>query len=156
MTIPEYVEGLTRYANNYLLRTVRAMPADRWSWKPMEEGRTVVDQVMECAQAADWFTRILTTRDAAFFTAEFIGAEREARAAATDLDAAEALLNHNSEAMFQAFRALEGQDMSETVEIMPGWNDSLANVMFMPLRNLWYHIGQVNYIQTLYGDREMH
>jgi hypothetical protein len=33
---------------------------------------------------------------------------------------------------------------------------SLADVCFLHYWNTVYHLGQVNYLQTLLGDREMH
>ena len=30
------------------------------------------------------------------------------------------------------------------------------NVILMPMRNMGYHIGQLNLIQMLYGDAEFH
>jgi hypothetical protein len=156
MTIPEYVEGLTRYANAYLIRVVRAMPQERRTWRPMDEGRAALDQVMECAQVADWFARILATQDAEFLSPGFLESERAARSSVQTIEGAEAALNASSERLFAALAAVPAEVLDQTVEIMPGWSDTLANVMFMPLRNLWYHIGQVNYIQTLYGDRQMH
>jgi hypothetical protein len=32
----------------------------------------------------------------------------------------------------------------------------VADVILSPYWQLVYHTGQVNYIQTLYGDRELH
>ena len=37
-----------------------------------------------------------------------------------------------------------------------GMTETLANVMLHHFWNIVYHEGQIAYIQTIYGDREMH
>src|SRR5687768_1050548 len=50
-----YTEG----AVELLYRFARRVPEDKLEWKPYEEGRTVLDQLQECAQAPLWYIPLL-------------------------------------------------------------------------------------------------
>jgi hypothetical protein len=38
----------------------------------------------------------------------------------------------------------------------PGFTVTTADVLFMAYQNTVYHTGQINYVQMLLGDTEMH
>jgi hypothetical protein len=54
----------------------------------------------------------------------------------------------------------EVSDADLDVEHPLPWNAdakmTTADMMFFPYWNLVYHVGQINYIQLLLGDTEMH
>lgn len=156
MTYPESMATITMDALESLMKTARAMPEERLTWQPMEVGRNVINQLAECIQVARWFTRIFTERDASFFTPEFIGAQRTERETWTTLADIERDIFGAHEALVAAMRAFPEGELEGSIEFRPGWAPTYRQMCYFPLRNLWYHFGQVNYIQTLYGDKDMH
>ena len=42
---------LTRRAARALNSVAAATPSDKWSWEPLENGRTILDQLQECCLA---------------------------------------------------------------------------------------------------------
>ena len=69
----------------------------------------------------------------------------------------EAKLRAHLELFVEEVRAFDPADLD--VEIwLPfagGMQQKMADVMAYPYWNIVYHLGQINFIQTLYGDTEM-
>ncbi len=150
----ETVEGL--------FRTVRAMPADKLEWKPLDAGRSALDQLQECAQSAGWTTGMVQARamppmDAAQMGAlmETMGAERKAW---TTIDACEAVCREKLAEFYAVVRDFPDEDLDLEI-ILPfggGMKKTMADLMVIPYWNMTYHCGQINFIQTLYGDKDSH
>ena len=70
------------------------------------------------------------------------------------LEACEEAGKANLEAMKAAIIAFPESDMDVRIDL-PWGNYSLTEVMGFPAWNMIYHFGQINYIQTLYGDFSM-
>ena len=80
----------------------------------------------------------------------------EAKAKMPTLDDCEAAGKANLETMKAAINALLDEDMDARIDLPWGkGNYSLREVMGFPAWNCTYHMGQVSYIQTLYGDFSM-
>ena len=47
-------------------------------------------------------------------------------------------------------------DRMIALPFMPDLKLSVAEILASPYWNLTYHLGQINFIQTTYGDMEMH
>lgn len=153
-----YVESIvemTRSALDSLMRAAEATPEDKLTWQPLDVGRSALDQLAECLQVAGWFERVLAERSGDFFTREFVVSERRKREQITWAQVQEEIVPAY-EKLYQAMRSLGEADLESEVVLSAGWNPRLREVCYFPLRNLWYHFGQVNYIQTLYGDKAMH
>jgi hypothetical protein len=153
-TIQELSAKVNRQAVAGLARNVRAMPADKQIWKPLEKGRNVLDQAKECAAINFITAEILRSRALPEdFSAEY--GKHCGRAETTDdiLD----LLSQSGEALAAAILEFPSSDLDQTLKLP--WDEtpsSFAEIMVMPYWNTAYHIGQACYIQTLYGDDEMH
>src|SRR5947209_8001842 len=55
-------DAMCRYTDealNFLFQTARRVPEDKLRWKPLDNGRTVLDQLQECAQAPIWYAKFL-------------------------------------------------------------------------------------------------
>jgi hypothetical protein len=153
-TIQEISAKVNQQATAGLARIVRAMPADKQIWKPLDHGRNVLDQAKECAAINLITAGILRSRALPEdFSAEY--GKYCAGAETTDdiLD----LLAQSGEALASAISDFPDSDLDQTLTLP--WDDkpsTFAEVMIMPYWNTAYHIGQACYIQTLYGDNEMH
>lgn len=141
-----------------LVRTVRAMPADKLDWKPMEEGRSALDQLQEVAQMPTFLAAVLQARAMPNFNPQQMGEARQARKAWTTVDACEEQLKKNDAALFKAIRNFPDEELEKTVTLPFGGGmvRSMADIMLTHYWNATYHLGQINYIQTLLGDRDMH
>jgi len=140
-----------------IFRTARAVPEDKLDWKPMDNGRTVLDQIQEVSQAPMWFLTVLEKKADPKFTPEQFQQAREARQAWDSLDKCEEVCKANSEKLFEQIRNLSDEDLSTPIKFEGSDREyTLADIALFHHTHLNYHIGQINYIQTLYGDTENH
>jgi uncharacterized damage-inducible protein DinB len=153
-TVQELAVKLNRDAAASLVRNVRAMPDDKAAWQPLEKGRTALSQLQECAVICGFTIDTLKTHAIAPDFHEAFGRES---AQIDTVDKAVARLEERSAALAAAIQAFPDADLDIPVKLP--WQEepaSLAELMFMNFWNTVYHVGQVSYIQTLYGDNDMH
>jgi len=74
------------------------------------------------------------------------------------IDDCERVCKENSEKLYEVIRSVSEADFEISVHLPfgGGMDRSLADVMMFHYWNIVYHVGQINFIQTLYGDKEMH
>jgi uncharacterized damage-inducible protein DinB len=139
------------------LRAVRATPEDKLEWKVLDKSRTVLDMLQECAQSPLWFAAMLEQRTGSVFDpAEYPNLQAERRA--WSAEEAERRIHENSERLYAAIRSVPDEDLTQTISLPFGQNmvASLTTVMALTYWNLTYHLGQINFIQTLLDDWQMH
>src|SRR4051812_27654766 len=54
MRYQDYISEQTQKAADEAFRYARAVPADKADWKPLDAGRSVLDQCREMAKCPDW------------------------------------------------------------------------------------------------------
>ncbi len=153
-TVQQLAAKLNRNAINQLKREVQAMPADKQTWQPLDQGRTALNQAAECAVAAGLTVTTLNSRQLPPMEHDTFS---KAIAELDSLDKTLAALDANGEALAAAIEAFPTEELDNTIQLpwLPEpW--SFAQIMLLPYWNTVYHIGQISYIQTLYGDKEMH
>ncbi len=158
MKYADQVIRMTKSATEHLFRTARPMPPDKLTWKVQDQGRSALDQIQECAQSSLWFAPMLVNQRAPEFTEEGMAAAAKQRAAWTTLDACEKACKEHNKALFQAVRDFPEADWNKEIKLPFGENfvASMADIALFHYWNLVYHTGQIGFIQTLYGDRDMH
>jgi len=158
MTMQEFIAKGTKDAGDSLFRTVRAMPEDKLNWKPAETSRSALDQLQECAQAVQMFIAMVKDHKAPDFSPELYEKAKEVRKQWDTVDKCEKVFWENTNAFIAAIRDVRDEDLGIqiTIPFGKGWVATLAEVMNFHVWNLTYHVGQINYIQTLYGDMDMH
>ena len=141
-----------------LFRNARAMPEDKIEWKPLDKGRSVLDQLQECAQAPIWYVSMLESRKAPEFDEDTRKKAGEERQQWKTIDECEKVCGENSERLAELIDTFPDEDLEImiTLPFGDGMVVSMADVMMFQYWNNVYHIGQLSYIQTLYGDMEMH
>ena len=139
-----------------VFRSARAMPEDKLTWKPMETGRSVLDQLQECAHVNYIFRKVLETRQPPNLKQEDIEQGIEERSKWTTIDECEKHAKENSEMLFDVIRSISDEDVLSTIDFGPDQQIKLMTAMSWHYQNLTYHHGQISYIQTLYGDSDPH
>lgn len=147
---------MTQRALADLVRSVEAVPEDKLDWKPGEHARSALDQLREVAIAPRFHLAILKEGrlpdgdDHARFRKQAAGLKsaREAidTAMASTGELCEAIANFPDDRLEEEITLPFGGSL----------HLSMADVLVIHYWNMVYHNGQVNYIQTLLGDREMH
>ena len=122
----------------------------------MGEARSVLSQLVECATLPFFFTSLLAGQPMDLSSPETQAKRKDLEASITSVDTAEAVSNQSHEALFAAIAALPESKLEEKCPVPWNPDTTFADVVFFAYWNLVYHIGQINYIQLLLGDTEMH
>jgi hypothetical protein len=154
MTAKEFIKSEIDRAGASVFARAKKVPADKLEWSPLDHGRSVMNLVQECALCPSWTVDVLKTKKFESDPNESMAEYEAARAAITDLDSAEAAFNKNVADLKAAIDGFPEGEMLEEITI-PWGTFSYADLMFVPAWNCHYHVGQINYIQTLYGDKDM-
>lgn len=147
-----------RQARAILERSLETTPDDRIAWSPAPTARTPLELV---AHAADSVRHLHNTFRGIKFgpptSAEGDRSFREWEAGFTTREAALDVLETNSGAYLEWLEALPPEELATLVEF-PYSIGSLPiglGITFVPRHTLW-HAAQIDYIQTIYGDRDWH
>ena len=152
VTIPEVAVELTREAAEVLIAVATATPAERLAWKPLDSGRSILEQLAECSVANRKWAAILRTGVYANLPE---GTYARAVHEATDLTSAVHMLRKATSELTAAIGSISPDRLGDTIETE--WHPySIARCCLHAYWNMTYHEGQINYIQTLYGDYEEH
>lgn len=121
---------------------------DRVTWKPLDKGRSALDQVQECAGMTQMATHIFQTQEVPPFDR---AAFEKFRAEYGTPDKAIALFRTATEALAAAIEAFPPDRLTHKVTLPfgGGMEKSFGELALMVYWNTVYHEGQVNYIQTL-------
>lgn len=158
MRIQEQVVRMTQRALDDVCRAARAVPDDKLDWSPMGAARSCLEQMREIAGAAAWFLPIVRDRAAPVFDAHAKRESVRALRAFKTLDACIEGARTGTATLCEAILALEDEHLDEEIHLPFGGGTSLAmvDVALLHHNNMVYHFGQINQIQLMLGDREMH
>lgn len=148
MNVFEWQAQVLTEMGNQLAHALATTHVDRLDWKPSTEAssqtRSALDQAAECIDINRRYASLLRgeTPDAPCFDWPF----------RTPEDAIQ-LIRNSAQELASAVRNLDDQALMRPydtgVGVIPG-----AIVLQFAASNMAYHIGQINFIQTLYGDTE--
>jgi hypothetical protein len=146
---------MTETGRMELERTVKAVPEDRLNWKPLDNGRTVLDALGDAAQAPTMCTAML--RGTFQYGAELFQQLAQERAAWTRDDALK-YLESSTQQMLEEVQKLSDEKLDEPLTLPMGGGMTLpvGAWLMMAYRSFISRTAQINYIQTLYGDFDRH
>lgn len=149
---------MTKNATAAIFSAARAMPKDKLNWAVMDEGRTTLDLLQECAQSPMWFGGILAARAMPEFDEAAMAEGDKQRKQWKTIEACEKACNELSKSLYKAIKEFPDGELEKEIDLPfgDGFRASFADICMYQYWNLTYHWGQINYIQTLYGDKEMH
>ena len=137
-------------------RFARAVPSERVLWKASEDSRTALELCQECAQAPKWSEGMLRIRAIPDDLGDWqaILSEREGW---TTVEACEAESRSRTESLIAAIREFPESAMEQTLFLpFTGKDHPFWDIMMYPHWNFTWHTGQVAYLQTMWGDKDMH
>lgn len=158
MRLQDHMIDVTRAAAKEAFRNAKAVPADKLEWKPLDNGRSVLDQCRELAMCPTWAYDIISGAPQPEWNEEAVAAMQAEQAQWTTAEDCERVCNERLEKLFELYRNMPDERLSET-KWLPydgGRDFTMPEMMDYPRWNFNYHLGQIAYIQTLYGDKEMH
>jgi len=134
-----------------LVNFVATTREDRLRWRPATEDesktRSVMDLAGECVEAN---RRIL-----AYLTGTSIGPRPDNFDVFETVADVSAALIESADALAEEVAKIDGEGLMREVHTHRGPMPAALAMQF-PVRNMTYHIGQINMVQLLYGDTVFH
>ncbi len=151
VSITSTAASLLRRSQEAFLKVYESTPADKLVWKPEEgNGRSALDVMHECI-VSDKFSAA-TIQSGAFPKLDW-AAESTLAATIPHDEIANRFRSGNND-LLAVIESVPDDRLDVTFQF-PGsereW--TMAELLFLPGSHLDYHTGQLNYVQTLYGDR---
>jgi hypothetical protein len=157
MKIQDTIISANKDATDALFKAARRVPADKLDWKPLDEGRSVLDICAEVALSPTWPLGLAFSPEPFQMTDEIMAELTAEKAALKSLDQCEATAAANLATFNEAVANVPDEKFETTVTVTfsptPEW--SFFDALMVHHWNAVYHAGQINYIQTLYGDKGM-
>lgn len=156
MRFQDHTVGRTQRALDDVVRAARAIPEDRLDWSPGGSARSALAQMREIAQTGERFLPLIVG-DARGF--EGHAAREEAALEGTEgLDVLIERARAGVAQLCQAIVAIPDAALEREITLPFGGGVvmTLADALGLPAWNMTYHLGQINLIGLMLGDRRMH
>jgi hypothetical protein len=158
MRFQDHVVRTTQKAVDDVIRAAQAVPEDQIDWVPMGSARSVLSQMREIATTADFFLPIVREGKPPVFDEH---ARREAIRIRNSHDTLEKCVEgarRGVSELCQAISAFPDNRLEDEISLPFGGGVimPMTEVLALPSWNMIYHLGQINQIQLMLGDREMH
>ncbi len=139
-------------------RTALAMPEDKRDWVPMGSARSVNAQIEELATVHIYIIPILKTGEAPLITEDQKEHIRERKEQFDTFDKLIEGAKEGAKLTAEAIRDVPDSKLDDVITLHSrgGIRRTMYEMVARPYWNLCYHEGQINYIQMLLGDTEMH
>jgi uncharacterized damage-inducible protein DinB len=156
MRVQDFIAGTTEWSVDSLYKNARRTPEDKLEWKVLDTGRSILNQIQECAQAPLWSVPLLTEEGPFDFSPETFEAFTAESKQWTTLDDCERHHRENLAKLLAVIREMPDERLGIKIKI-PFAEEPVAisDIMMFHYWNNVYHMGQLSFIQTLYGDNDM-
>lgn len=148
----------TQKAVDDICRSAEAVPVDRQTWMPGEHTRSTLSQMQEVATQASWFLPIIKERSIPDLNSHARTEFERLRDSYDSVQKCCDAARTSTVELCQAIAEFPEGKLDEEI-MMPfggGMKMTMADVLGLPYWNMVYHLGQINQIQLLLGDLEMH
>jgi hypothetical protein len=158
MRYQDQVIKLTQKALGDVCRAALAVPEEKRTWSPAEAARSTLQQMQEIALAGRVFHRLIREGSPKVFEEHF---RQDQAALVADLDTVESCVDAAQLATSELCSAIaefpaSRLDEEVTLPFGGGTVMTFGDVLELHRWNMVYHLGQINQIQLMLGDREMH
>lgn len=157
MRLPDIMIERIERAREDAFRTARAVPTERLEWQPLGIGQSVLRMCRELGKTPDWAYWVLTDAQPEH-PEDAAEQQRREMEGWTSVEACEQACREKLVRLYDLYRSFTDEDLLRTkwLPFNGGRDHTIAELLDYPRWNLTYHEGQIAYIQTLYGDREIH
>jgi len=155
MRVQDYSLDVSRKAAAEFFKYAAAVPEDRLDWSPMGEGQSVISMCREIAMTPDWAFEVMNGVER---SPEEQSAAFEESKSWTSVDQCIGEFEKRFVRWEKFVKELPDERLSETrwLPYEGGRDFTFFELLDYPRWNTTYHLGQVAYVQILYGDREMY
>lgn len=141
-----------------VLKALSFVPEDKLDWSPTPTAKSALRIAAHCAICAGNFAKMLRERklpmgdEIPIFVDRMVAAE----IAISTRAEVEALYRKNTAEILVALDTFNEEEMGLTLDSSQGWFMPMTALMNMPTFHAHLHEGQIDYLQTCWGDEEVH
>lgn len=152
MTVQEHVVLTTQKVADEFFRYVEEIPVDKLDWRPLGSGQSALSMAQEIGITPTW--AMMTMDDIPFGEGESTDYRKEWKT----IEKCNKEFDERFVGWSEFVLGLSEDDLKRT-KFLPfngGRDHTFLELLEYPRWNTTWHMGQVAYIQTLYGDRDMY
>jgi uncharacterized damage-inducible protein DinB len=150
--VQQNASRVSKTSLDFLIKSVKAMPEEKLDWVPGGKARSALAIMQEVAYFPSWLVSVLRgdrQPEDADAAAEAFAKEHDT------LDKLIAAAEKNTDELCKFIETLPDERLDKPVK-MPWGDQPTSSVIYYHEWNNTYHLGQVSYIQLMYGDEEMY
>jgi len=157
MKVVDYIADAARDAATAAFKYADAVPADKLEWAPLDGGRSVMSLVQELAMTPTWQLISLDGPPVEWST-ETWEQQQAIMSEWNTIALCRAQFDERFAKLEAFIREIPEEKFTDT-KWLPydgGRDFTILEMLDYTRWNCTYHQGQIAYIQTLYGDKDMH
>lgn len=143
------VDGMEMFLRNF-----GQVPDDKLTWTPAPSAKSALRIAAHTSLFAGRFAEMIAHRavpneaDVARWEAEELAVLSRAEA--------EQIFRDGTEKVLAALDSLTAEDIEKSLDSGQGWSMSMTFVMGLPGFHATLHMGQIDYLQTCWGDQQIY
>ena len=140
------------------LKTFSFVPDDKLTWTPAPTAKSAIRIAAHTALYAGRFARMISDRRllSTENLAEWLARNNAEEEALTSRTEVERLFRKNTAEVIVALDSLKPEDVETILDTGIGWTMPMTFLMSLPGLHAMAHAGQIDYLQTCWGDQEVH
>lgn len=142
-------------AMEMFLRNLSHVPEEMLSWSPSPTSRSSLQIAAHVAGYSLGFARLLRAGQFPESAEEFLRPIQADVESVTSREGAEEMLRRGIEDTLQALDTVRPEQVASILETPIGPTPFLF-FMTIPANHLWLHTGQIDYLQTCWGDQQVY
>ncbi len=132
------------------------VPEDKLHWTPAPSAKSGLQIAAHTAVTAGNFASMLRDRKLPSDVPAHLARTQAAEDAVTNRAEMEALYRRNTQAVLEALDELSAEDIAMPLDSSQGWSMPMTFLMQLAGIHAYTHVGQIDYLQTCWGDLEVH
>jgi hypothetical protein len=143
-------------AMDRFLRVLSFVPADKLTWSPTPTAKSALQIAAHCAGYSGGFATIIRAGRFPSSVQEFLGPIESAIEGVTTLEQAETVLLKGIADTIAALGGVKPEQVGGTIESPLDRQTPFLFFLNLPGMHLETHTAQIEYLQTCWGDQEVH
>jgi hypothetical protein len=142
----------------YFLRNFSHVPDEKLTWTPTPTAKSAIRIAAHTALYAGRFARMIGDRKLPQVDnlAEWLERRNAEEIAITSREEMEAVFRKGTDEVLAALDMLTPEDIDRSLDSGVGFSMSMVQVMNLPGWHASLHSGQIDYLQTCWGDQEIY
>jgi hypothetical protein len=147
------VDGMEMFLRNF-----SHVPDDRLTWTATPTAKSAIRIAAHTALYAGRFARMINDRKlpAVENLTEWLAQRNSEECAITNREEIEIIFRKGTDEVLAALDTLSQEDIGSSLDSSMGWSVPMTQLMKLPGWHATLHTGQIDFLQTCWGDQEVY